>query len=393
MPRTMPRAPGVTQVFAIACAVLHALVCFREPREHQAPLSRSPSLCLRRSSAAWQASPGPRICLRVATHVAVSCRCGYLVPALGLPLGSGGALRACAGWVGAALWSSWFISALLGRIAHRLTRPGALRIALLPVRPSAASSSHWKALPSADTSGGSAKPIAVRRREPKAARVTLVERAGSLDLFIDGELQFRTADERLYHEGLVAPALASSVRPWSVLVMGGGDGLVARDLLRCARVDHVTIVDWDPLVTRLFRREAALTALNEGALVDPRVEILHRDVRDLLAESGKPFDVVIGDLTDPDPLAEGSGLLTPGFFAAVRGRLAPGGIVVTHASSPAGVGAPKAVHDALVATGFLVRAYARTVPSFGSVGYLIGSLAGGPAIELPSWAKPLSFDA
>ena len=381
----MPRAPGVTQVFAIV-AVLQALVLSRAEGASGAIVALA-VLVLAQILRSLAAARAPDLARGYPCRRLLSMR--YLVPALGLPLGSA-ALFARAGWVGAA--SVVLVHLGLARSYRaRLTRPGALRIALLP----AALGGFFLALESLALSGHEWRlgGRLLYAEESRRQRVTLVERAGSLDLFIDGELQFRTADERLYHEGLVAPALASSVRPWSVLVMGGGDGLVARDLLRCARVDHVTIVDWDPLVTRLFRREAALTALNEGALVDPRVEILHRDVRDLLAESGKPFDVVIGDLTDPDPLAEGSGLLTPGFFAAVRGRLAPGGIVVTHASSPAGVGAPKAVHDALVATGFMVRAYARTVPSFGSVGYLIGSLAGGPAIELPSWAKPLSFDA
>ncbi|APR78850.1 Spermidine synthase [Minicystis rosea] len=294
----------------------------------------------------------------------------YLGPAFGLPLASA-ALVAHAGAIGAAA-----VVALHLGLAHawraRLTRPGALRVVL----PLAAVGGLFIALEVLAVSGydwrlGGRLAYA---EESRQQRLVLVEREGALDLFLDGELQLRTTDERLYHDGLVGPVLAASAHPRRVLVMGGGDGFAARDLLKHPSVERVLIVDWDPAVTRLFRCEPELSSLNEGALDDPRVEILHRDVREVLTAQGEPFDLVIGDLTDPDHAAEAAGLLSPGFFAMIRHRLLPDGLVVTHASSPAGAGAPCAVQTALEEAGFAARAYTRAVPCFGNVTYVVGSL-------------------
>jgi spermidine synthase len=294
----------------------------------------------------------------------------YLGPALGLPLASA-ALVAHAGAIGVAA-----VVALHLGLAHawraRLARPGALRVVL----PLTAVAGLFVALEALAVSGDDWRlgGQLAYAEESRRQRIVLVEREGALDLFLDGELQLRSTDERLYHDGLVGPALAASARPRRVLVMGGGDGFAARDLLKRPSVERVLIVDWDPAVTRLFRSDPELSSLNEGALDDPRVELCHRDVREVLAGPGEPFDLIIGDLTDPDPAAEPTGLLSPGFFAMVRRRLLPDGLVVTHASSAAGAGAPGAVQRALEEAGFAARSYARVVPCFGDVTYVVGSL-------------------
>ena len=223
------------------------------------------------------------------------CSARYLLPAAGLPLLS--ALALARFGLPALLAVGAHHVILAHRYRRRWTRPGALRVALFP----AAIGGLFCAL----------ECLALRGREWRYGgrllyaeesplqRIVLVERAGSLELFIDGELQFRSADERLYHDGLLAPALERLRTRARVLVLGGGDGLATRDLLRCPRVEHVTIVDWDCAVTRLFRSHAALRALNERALLDARVRVIHRDVRSVLAETGEAFDLVVGDLTDP----------------------------------------------------------------------------------------------
>jgi spermidine synthase len=208
--------------------------------------------------------------------------------------------------------------------------------------------------------------------ESPLQRIVLVERNGSVDLFIDGELQFRSADERLYHEALVAPSLPLLPERARVLVMGGGDGLAARDLLQSPRVASVTIVDWDRAVTQLFRRERGLSALNQGSLDDPRVVTLHRDVRALFREPGEPFDLVVGDLVDPSaPGSEQAGLYSSAFYRTVQTRIAPGGVLVTHASSDEDKFL-RGVCDALAAASFSdVETYCREIPSFGSVCYVL----------------------
>jgi len=201
--------------------------------------------------------------------------------------------------------------------------------------------------------------------------VVLVERGGSIDLFIDGELQFRSVDERLYHDALVSRAVALLPEGARVLVMGGGDGLAARDLLRSPRVGTITIVDWDRAVTRLFRDTAGLSTLNGGALRDPRVSTVHRDVRSVFRDGGTPFDLVLGDLVDPSAAGnDTAALYSTDFYRDIRCRIAPGGLLVTHASSE-NDGVARDVCDALSAAGFHTESYVCDVPAFGAVSYVL----------------------
>ncbi len=292
----------------------------------------------------------------------------YQLPALAVPLISAAAI-ARLGALGAMLAFGGHI-ALAFRYRRRLTQPGALTRAL----PVALFGGFFVALErlalSGDEWGHGGRLL--HAEESPLQRVVLVERNGSVDLFIDGELQFRSADERLYHEALVAPSLSLLPEGARVLVMGGGDGLAARELLQSPRVASVTIVDWDRAVTQLFRRERELSALNQGSLDDPRVVTLHRDVRALFCEPGEPFDLVVGDLVDPSaPGSEQAGLYSSAFYRTVQTRIAPGGVLVTHASSDEDKFL-RGVCDALAAASFSdVETYCREIPSFGSVCYVL----------------------
>ena len=96
-------------------------------------------------------------------------------------------------------------------------------------------------------------------------------------LFLNGSLQFDSLDEHRYHESLVHPAMGLAGRTDAVLILGGGDGMAVREVLKHDGVQSVTLVDLDPAVTKLFRDHPRLTALNADALNDPRVEIVHED--------------------------------------------------------------------------------------------------------------------
>src|SRR5918911_5784066 len=93
---------------------------------------------------------------------------------------------------------------------------------------------------------------------------------GSLALFIDGDLQFDSRDERIYHEALALPALALATRrssgPLRALICGGGDGLCARELLKSSQLAALDLVDYDPVMLALAR--ADLQSLNDGSLFD-----------------------------------------------------------------------------------------------------------------------------
>jgi len=192
-------------------------------------------------------------------------------------------------------------------------------------------------------------------------------------LFLNGNLQFSTMDEYRYHEALVHPALASHAAPRHVLILGGGDGLAAREALRDKRVERVTLVDLDPVMTKLFTEHAALSALNGRALSDPRTTVVNADAYRWLEKNERRFDVVIVDFPDPSNYAVGK-LYTTAFYRLLGRRLAPGGIVTVQSTSPLFARTTFwTVVATMEAAGLTTRPYHAYVPSFGEWGFVIGA--------------------
>ncbi|MEV5882521.1 polyamine aminopropyltransferase [Streptomyces sp. NPDC052020] len=150
-----------------------------------------------------------------------------------------------------------------------------------------------------------------------------------LRLFLDGRLRISGRDERRYHEALVHPAMAGPHR--RVLILGGGTGLAAREVLRYPDVRRVDVVERDPEIIRLARRDPALAALNEHAYEDPRLRVSTADVFDRLRRvPPAAYDVVVSDLPGPDGTA-GAKSYSQEFYGLARRALAPGGRLVVHA--------------------------------------------------------------
>ena len=200
-------------------------------------------------------------------------------------------------------------------------------------------------------------------------------------LFLDHSIQFDSADEYRYHEMLVHPALAQAPRRQDVLILGGGDGMAAREVLKYTDVAQVTLVDLDPRVTELFRDHAQLKLLNEEALSDPRVSILSQDAWTFAEETNATFDVIIIDLPDPKNYSL-SKLYATEFYAILIDRLSPRGVLVTQAGSPffareaywSIVETWEATRNPLKHTDALyVRPYRAYVPSFGEWGFALVS--------------------
>ena len=124
-------------------------------------------------------------------------------------------------------------------------------------------------------------------------------------LFLNGNLQFHSADEYRYHEALVHPALLSASQPRRVLVLGGGDGLALREILKHPYVERVTLVDIDPAMTELGVDFPLLAELNHHALTDPRVSVVHEDAFVWIERPGEAFDAAIIDFPDPGTFAIG----------------------------------------------------------------------------------------
>ncbi|WP_328318731.1 polyamine aminopropyltransferase [Streptomyces sp. NBC_00388] len=155
---------------------------------------------------------------------------------------------------------------------------------------------------------------------------------GTLDLYLDGRLQVDGADERQYHRALVDPVMRGPHR--RVLILGGGDGLAAREVLRHRGVASVTLVELDPGVERLARTDPGLSALNGHVYRDPRLRVVTADAFNWLRSPRPLYDVVVADLPDPGITAS-TKLYSEEFYGMVSRVLAPGGRLAVHAG-PAG---------------------------------------------------------
>lgn len=205
--------------------------------------------------------------------------------------------------------------------------------------------------------------------------LTLTREAQDLRLFINGNLQYSSLDEYRYHEALVhVPISRMGAVPRDVLILGGGDGLAARELLKYAQVRRVDLVDLDPAMTELHRSHPALTALNGHSLRDDRVKLHHLDALKFLEAARGRYDLIVVDL--PDPNAEALvKLYTREFYRLAGDRLSPHGAMVVQASSP--YFAREAfwcIAKTIGAAGLATQAYHLDVPTFGDWGYVIASL-------------------
>ncbi len=118
-------------------------------------------------------------------------------------------------------------------------------------------------------------------------RIVVTHGRSGYRLFLNGNLQFAERDEYRYHEALVHPAMSAHGAPKRVAVLGGGDGMAVREILKYPSVESVTLVELDPAMTRLFRTDPALVRLNAGALNDPRVRIVNTDAFQWLQQGGQ----------------------------------------------------------------------------------------------------------
>lgn len=163
--------------------------------------------------------------------------------------------------------------------------------------------------------------------------ITVTQFRDRTRLFLDYSIQFDSLDEYRYHEMLVHPALGMVPRRENILILGGGDGMAAREVFRHEDVKSITLVDLDPRVTELFRDHPQLAPLNDHALSDPRLRIVNRDAWQFIESENRIYDVVILDLPDPKNLAL-SKLYSSEFYALLTERIGAQSVVVTQAGAP-----------------------------------------------------------
>jgi spermidine synthase len=202
-------------------------------------------------------------------------------------------------------------------------------------------------------------------------RIVLSRGRDHFRLYLNGNLQFDSRDEYRYHEALIHPALAAIDSPKTVLVLGGGDGLAVREILKYPSVQAVTLVDLDAQMTQLFRDRPELAEMNGHAFTHPKVTVINADAFSWLRDCTTKFDFVAIDFPDPVNFSVGK-LYSLSFYQELRKVLAPGAIAVVQSTSP--YVAPhsfwcvdKTLHEA----GFETQPYHVYVPSFGEWGYIM----------------------
>ena len=202
--------------------------------------------------------------------------------------------------------------------------------------------------------------------------IVVTQTTSGFCLYLDGQTQLCSVDEARYHETLIHPAFGLRPDARSVLVLGGGDGMAVREILKYPRPE-ITLVDLDPAMMRLARNDPQLASANQHALDDPRVTTVAADAMKFLADATRTYDLIYLDLPDPST-PELAKLYSVELYRLVRARLAPGGVMVTQATSPIHATAAFVTIRATVqAAGFAVVPYRTNVPTFGDWGFLLAA--------------------
>ncbi len=204
-------------------------------------------------------------------------------------------------------------------------------------------------------------------------RIIITGSTKDYKLFLNGNLQFSSRDEYRYHEALIHPAMASLKNPEHVLVLGGGDGMAVRELLKYPSVRSINLVDLDKKMIELFSNKGLLSKLNNGSLTNPKVAVVNQDAFVWLRSCKKKFDFIVVDFPDPSNFSLGK-LYSDTFYRELRSVLKPDGLIVIQSTSPYyAKNSYWCVVSTLNSVGLSTTPYHAYVPSFGDWGYVIAS--------------------
>jgi len=202
--------------------------------------------------------------------------------------------------------------------------------------------------------------------------IVMTKHKDDLRLYIDGNVQFCSLDEYRYHEALVHIPMSQAVKKEKVLVLGSGDGLVVRELLKYEGTE-ITLVDLDERMISLCRENPNIAALNEDSLKSDRLTVVNADAYQFLEQTKEKFDVIIVDLPDPNNESLNK-LYTNIFYRLCYNAMTEEGIMTVQSTSPYyASNAFWCIHDTLVSEGFYVRPYHLQVPAFGDWGFNLAS--------------------
>jgi spermidine synthase len=210
-------------------------------------------------------------------------------------------------------------------------------------------------------------------RDTRYQHLVLTRFKDDLRLFLNSHLQFSSRDEYRYHEALIHPGLAAVTVPRRVLVLGGGDGLAVREILKYPQIESITLVDLDPEMTKLFSSHPMLTKLNDKSLLSPRVHVINADAFPWVDSNTDSFDFIVIDFPDPTNYSLGK-LYTTAFYRAAARHLSAQGLMVVQSTSPMFArDSFWCIVQTIKQVGLQTYPYHVYVPSFGEWGFVLAS--------------------
>lgn len=220
--------------------------------------------------------------------------------------------------------------------------------------------------------GGLYRDRVIYSKHTQYQHIVMTKHKDDLRLFIDGNVQFSSMDEYRYHEALVHLAMSKAGKKDKVLILGGGDGLAVRELLKYDET-QITLVDLDQDMVKLCRENKTISELNQGALDSERLTVVNQDAYRFLEESQEKYDVIIVDL--PDPNNESLNKLYSNIFYRLCGNsLTEDGVMTVQSTSPYyATEAFWCINKTLESEGFFVKPYHLQVPAFGDWGFNMAS--------------------
>lgn len=220
--------------------------------------------------------------------------------------------------------------------------------------------------------GGLYRDRVILSEQTQYQHIVLTRHKDDLRLFIDGNVQFCSLDEYRYHEALVHIPMSQAAKRDKVLILGGGDGMAVRELLKYEET-RITLVDLDPEMIRICSENPIIAELNQNSLKSDRLHIVNDDAYRYLEENEEAFDVIIVDLPDPNNESLNK-LYTNIFYRLCKNSLTEDGILAVQSTSP--YYATKAfwcIGKTLESEGFFVKPYHLQVPAFGDWGFHLAS--------------------
>jgi spermidine synthase len=218
------------------------------------------------------------------------------------------------------------------------------------------------------------KDKVVYSAQTKYQNIVLTEWKNEHWLYLNGNLQFCSIDEKMYHEPLVHPIMQLHPNPQKVLILGGGDGCAVREILKYASVERIDMVDLDPKMTDLGTHHPVLQRINKGSMKNDKLRIFNKDAYIHLEQNTSDFyDIIIADLPDPRNIELGR-LYSHEFYSLCNRKLRPNGFIITQAGSPYfATKAYNCIGKTMQSAGFTTVNLHNQVLSMGEWGWVLGT--------------------